>query len=82
MNPSGLSRETLRLKLAHVLEVPAAELTDDYLLTGDRWDSLAILGTIALLDEELGLSLPADELASYGSIADLLDGIGRAAAGS
>jgi acyl carrier protein len=82
MGPSGLDRETLRLRLAHVLEVPPAELTDDFLLTGDRWDSLAILGTIALLDEELGLSLPADELAAHRSVGELLESIARAAAGS
>lgn len=45
---------------------------DEPLSSLPRWDSLAVIGFIALLDEHLGLSVPAAKINACNSIADLI----------
>ena len=51
-------------------------------LEGEHWDSLAVLSTIALIDQELGITVDAGSLESCRSVGELLDVVGRAAATS
>ncbi len=37
-----------------------------------RWDSLAVIGFIALLDEHFGMSVPATKIHESKSVADLV----------
>ncbi len=66
-------------RLAEILEVSPPEVTETLPLTGENWDSLAVLATIALIDEQLGLSLPARDLETCGSVGQLLETVTRAA---
>jgi len=38
----------------------------------ERWDSLAVMAFIALVDEEFGVSLPANKIASASGVEDLI----------
>jgi len=58
-------------ELAVILEAPAGSLDDDFELTGDRWDSLAVLSTIALIDAAYEITIPADDLLSARSVGEL-----------
>ncbi len=57
--------------LAAILEVPAASVGDDFELTADNWDSLAVLSTIALIDSTYEIIVPADDLMAARSIGEL-----------
>jgi acyl carrier protein len=58
-------------KLADMFEVDASMVKLDFQL-GARWDSVAVLGTIALIDEQFDVTVPADELARCTSVAGVL----------
>jgi acyl carrier protein len=58
-------------KLADVFEVDASTVQPDFEL-GARWDSVAVLGTIALIDEQFDVTVPPDELARCTSVAAIL----------
>ena len=48
--------------LAAILEVEMDELHDDFPFTIDNWNSLAIVSTIVLIDEQFGLAVPGEKL--------------------
>lgn len=56
--------------LAEILEVEAAEITPDYEL-GAAWDSLAIVSTIALIDEVYDRSVGVQELEDCKTVGDI-----------
>jgi len=58
-------------KLADVFEVDASTVTPDFQLAA-RWDSVAVLTTIALIDEQFDVTVPPDELTRCASPADVL----------
>ena len=58
-------------RLAEVFEVDPAMVQPDFSVAG-RWDSLAVLATIALIDEQFDVTVPIDELTGCTSVADLL----------
>jgi len=58
-------------KLADVLEVDAARVRPDFSLA-DRWDSVTVLATMALIDEQVAVTVPPDELTRCTSVAELL----------
>jgi len=58
-------------KLAEVFEVDASLVRPDFQLAA-RWDSVAVLGTIALIDEQFDVTVPPDELARCTSVAGVL----------
>ena len=58
--------------LDELLEQEPGTLRGDEPLVGlPRWDSLAVIGFIALLDEHFGISVPAAKINSCSSVADL-----------
>lgn len=59
--------------LADVLEVDADEVSRDFELTSENWDSGAVLSAIALIDEHFGVTVPAKELRECASVGALLD---------
>jgi acyl carrier protein len=56
--------------LAEILEVEPTELVDEYLLDG-KWNSLAIVATIALIDEQFNVIIPGDDLRGATLVKDL-----------
>jgi len=65
--------------LAEILELDRAALTEEYPLDDTNWDSLAVVSTIASIDESFGLALPGDPLRACQSVGDLLRLIREAA---
>lgn len=57
--------------LAEIFEVDAADLTSDFELEDANWDSLAIVSTIALIDDLYDRTVSADALAACTTVADL-----------
>jgi acyl carrier protein len=56
-----------------LLEQDPGTLKGDEPLAGlPRWDSLAVIGFIALMDEHFGLSVPAAKINACTSVADLV----------
>jgi acyl carrier protein len=58
--------------LAEILEIDASGVGPDVALTADNWDSLAIVSTIALVDDTYGMMLNGLSLAKCQSVQDLL----------
>jgi acyl carrier protein len=58
-------------KLADVFEVDAATVQSDFSLS-ERWDSVAVLATMALIDEQFGVTVAPDDLTRCASVTDLL----------
>jgi acyl carrier protein len=73
-----MDEEALRTGLADVLEVEPTALTDDLPLTGDNWDSMAVVATLALIDEMYGVSVPPSALDDCASVGSLIASIKRA----
>lgn len=59
------------VKLADVFEVDAATVQSDFSLAG-RWDSVAVLATMALIDEQFGVTVAPDDLTHCTSVTDVL----------
>jgi acyl carrier protein len=57
--------------LAEVFETDAEAMQPAFAL-GARWDSVAVLATMALIDEQFDVTLPPDELTRCTCVADLL----------
>ena len=57
--------------LSEILEVDQELITLDYEL-GNMWDSLAIVSTIALVDETHGVFLDGDNLEKCKTVKDIL----------
>jgi acyl carrier protein len=67
-----LKSEFLRL-LDKVIEAPPGTLTGtEYLQDVEGWNSLAVLGFIALVDEHFGITLSAELIISCKTVNDLL----------
>jgi acyl carrier protein len=56
--------------MAEILEVDASEIGPDYEL-GDAWDSLAVVSTIALIDEVYDKAIGADALQNCRTVGDV-----------
>lgn len=68
-----MTRTQFLTLLDELLEQDPGTLKGDELLTNlPRWDSLAVIGFIALLDEHFGLSVPAAKINACTSVADLV----------
>jgi acyl carrier protein len=57
--------------MSEVLEVDAGTLSPDFDLASAAWDSLAIVSTIALVDDCFGVLLNGQALADCATIADI-----------
>jgi acyl carrier protein len=58
--------------LADVLELPASDLVPGFELTEEKWDSLAIISSIALIDDHFGITVSGKDLGGVRSVAELL----------
>jgi acyl carrier protein len=56
--------------MAEILELDLAEVTPDLAL-GEAWDSLAIVSTIALIDELYDRAVSPDELAECTTVGEV-----------
>ena len=56
--------------LAEILEVDTAEITPDREL-GEGWDSLAIVSTIALIDDVYDIQVRPEKLADCKTVSDV-----------
>lgn len=56
--------------LAEILEVDAGDLGDGFEL-GELWDSLAVVSTLALIDEVHDVSVSAEDLAECKTVGDI-----------
>jgi acyl carrier protein len=63
--------DQFREGLAEALQMPAVELTPTTELT-DTWDSLAIMTTIALIDQHYSVTLSPTELENCKTVGDVL----------
>ena len=71
----SLSSETVKeflSKLADALEVDANVISIETSLSSINWDSLAIISTIALVDECLGKVISAEKIAEWQTIGDIV----------
>ena len=59
--------------LAAVLEVEPEELQVDFPFTRDNWNSLAIVSTIVLIDEQFGVAVEGEKLRDCSSVGVLLE---------
>jgi acyl carrier protein len=59
------------LKLTEVFEVSSVKMTDE-ITSFENWDSLTSLSLIALIDEEFGISITANELIEAKTIDGLI----------
>jgi acyl carrier protein len=57
--------------LAEIFEIDAVDLKPDLRLEEKSWDSLAIVSTIALIDELYDKTVSADALAACTTVGDL-----------
>ena len=58
--------------LADILQADQNELDDSFELNEENWDSMAILETIAVIDEEFDITVPAQELIACTSVGRVL----------
>jgi len=58
--------------VATLLEVDPGELKENFVLDDDNFDSVAVVSTIALIDEHYDLTVKGRELANVKSIGELL----------
>jgi acyl carrier protein len=59
--------------LAEILEIESLECTQDFVLTagGADWDSLAVISTIALIDELFNCTVSGQALEGCRTVADI-----------
>ena len=70
-----MTNDSFLVELAAILEVDPGELSESFELTIDNWDSLAIVTTIVLIDEQFGVIIQGDILGECTSIGELLTAI-------
>ena len=58
--------------LAEILELDPAAVTSDLMLHDHAWDSLAIISTIALVDDICGKMLDGQSLARCEKVSDIV----------
>jgi acyl carrier protein len=63
---------------AEILEIEASSVVPHLDLTAHNWDSLAIVSTIALVDELYGIVLDGKSLANCKTVADIRNLVGGA----
>jgi len=65
--------EAFLADLGELLETDPSELTPEFELTGENWDSLAIVGVIVLIHDHYETTVDAAALSECTSIAMLRD---------
>ncbi len=59
--------------LAEILDVEPEELTPETEIASLEWDSLAVLGFIAMMDSEFDKTISGGEVRAFKTIQDALD---------
>ena len=68
-----MTRDKFISEIENLLEVDAGSLTGEILLQNiQRWDSLAVVGFIAMVDENLGFTPSPKKIAESATIEDLM----------
>lgn len=75
-----MSKERFLEDFAAILEVEPADLQDDFRLTPDNWDSLAIVATVVLIDEHFGVSVLGETLRNCSRVGELWQAVQQARA--
>ena len=57
--------------LAEILEVEPSEITPEFELSKDNWDSLAIVSTIALIDDVYDVAIHPNKLGEAKTVGEL-----------
>jgi len=60
------------VELADILEVDPARVTVDFSFSEIDWDSLAVVSSIALIDEHFDVIVGGQALSDCGGVSDLL----------
>lgn len=61
------------LLIAKAIEVDSSRLNPETLLDSlEEWDSLAIMGVVAMLDKHFDVQLKAEDIASLKTVGDIL----------
>ena len=69
-----MKREQFHNKLDELMELEAGTISDGAELSGlIKWDSLALMGFIAMMDQRFGLIIPAARIAECKTVGDLAD---------
>jgi acyl carrier protein len=64
--------EKVEVLLAEVLQVPAAEITDDLAMKDvEAWDSLKHMELVVSLEQTFGLQLTFDEIVAMQSVGEI-----------
>lgn len=72
MNLNALNTTDFYRKLDEVLDLPPGTLKGGEALSGfDGWDSMAMLGFIALVDENYAVTIPAKRIPACRTVDDL-----------
>ena len=58
-------------ELAEILELEPEEVTPELRLEDTTWDSLAVVSTIALIDEQYDIAVSADALSNCETVGDI-----------
>ena len=67
--------------LAEILEIDPTNVTSTLILTEHNWDSLAVVSTIAMVDEVFNVALNGQALARCVTVADIEDLIAKTRGG-
>lgn len=67
-----MKNEAFVTALSEILQVSSKTITEDYTLHNGNWDSVAVMATIALIDEQYNISVPGNELVGCKSVGQLL----------
>lgn len=77
MSSIAMTKKQFYLLLDELLEIEAGSIKgEETLATLPKWDSLAIIGFIALLDQHFGLIVPAATITNCRTVADLAGLVG------
>ncbi len=72
-----MKRKDFLLRLDELLELPQGSLQGgEDLAAIPRWDSLALIGFIALVDQNFGVTVPAARILDCKKVSDLLGLVG------
>ncbi len=63
--------EAFYVGLAEILEIEASKVSSELNLTELAWDSLAVISTIALVDDQFSVMLDGKALAQCQRVADI-----------
>jgi len=72
-----MTQQDFLAQIEELIEAPAGSLRGPEPLSGfDRWDSLALVGFIAMVDERVGITLSAQKIVDAKTVNDLVALVG------